>query len=69
MIPFYRTDYQKPLRPSGFFYFTGVVAGVVAREVFSIGIQLLLNLNDTRNRTNDQIITDYPYSTFVLDFY
>ena len=49
MIPFYRTDYQKPLRLSGFFYFTVVVAGVVAREVFSIEIQIVLNLNDTRN--------------------
>jgi len=37
MIPFYRTDYQKPLRTSGFFYFTGVVAGVVAREVVREG--------------------------------
>jgi len=25
-----RTDYQKPLRASGFFYFTVVVAGMVA---------------------------------------
>ena len=49
MIPFYRTDYQKPLRLSGVFYFTVVVAGVVAREVFSIEIQIVLNLNDTRN--------------------
>ena len=69
MIPFYRTVTEKPLRSSGFFYFMAVVAGVVAREGFSIGIQLLLNLNDTRNRTNDQIITDYPYSAFVLDSY
>ena len=34
MIPFYRTDYQKPLRPSGFFYFTGLVADVVAKLLF-----------------------------------
>ena len=33
MIPFYRTDYQKPLRASGFFYFTGVVAKAVANYV------------------------------------
>ena len=46
-----------------------VVAGVVVREVFSIEIQIVLTLNATRNRTNDQIITDYPYSAFVLDSY
>jgi len=65
MIPFYRTDYQKPLRASFFFYFMGVVA----KEGFSIEIQMLLNLNQVWKRMNDQIITDYPYSAFVLDSY
>ena len=40
---------MKPLRSSGFLYFTGVVAKQVAQEVFSIEIQIVLNLNDTRN--------------------
>ena len=47
----------------------GVVAGVVAKEGFSIEIQMLLNLNQVWKRMNDQIITGYPYSTFVLDSY
>jgi len=34
------------LKDARFFYFTGVVAEVAAREEFSIEIQLLLNLNE-----------------------